>query len=74
MTINIKRRSGGIVELVKLFHESLADQYRARYAAVPVKVRKHRMSPEMIGLLREKQRADARAVLRAEMLRDMARD
>lgn len=43
MTIHIKHSSGGsIVELAKLWHDSIADMYRAKYALVPVKVRKRR--------------------------------
>jgi hypothetical protein len=46
MTISIKHRSGGtlagMLELAQLFHDNMADLYREQYAAVPVKVRKHR--------------------------------
>lgn len=73
MTIHIKHVSGGsIVGLALLFHESVADMYRERYAAVPVKTRKHRLPAAVIGALRDKQRSDAREILRAEMLRDLA--
>jgi hypothetical protein len=41
MTISIKRRSGGeILHVAQAFHTSIADAYREKYAAVPVK-RKH---------------------------------
>lgn len=37
MTISIKRRSGGeILHIAQAFHDSIADAYAAKYAAVPV--------------------------------------
>lgn len=77
MTISIKHRSGGTLsalevqlELAKLWHESLAEMYREKYAAVPVKVRKHRMTTEQLLATRSALIAGAKHTLHQQYLKD----
>lgn len=78
MTITIKRRSGGtiagMIALAELFHGNMAEMYREKYAAVPVKVRKHRMTEERIMAMRAAQQRNARSTLMRQRIKDMIYD
>lgn len=82
MTINIKRRSGTPLmtslevqlELAKLWHNSLADMYREKYALVPVTIKKHRLPRAAIHKVRSALIEGAKYTLQRQYIKDCCYD